>query len=49
MTRFGITIAAIAFLLIQLTQQVLFATIAGAKVSCPPIIDPRNKLVFGLM
>ena len=43
MTRFGMAIAAIALLLIQLTQQVLFATIAGAKA--PVVVTPFFNLV----
>ncbi len=43
MIRFGITIAALALLLIQLTQQVLFATIAGAKA--PLVVTPFFNLV----
>lgn len=43
MTRFGITIAAIGLLLIQLTQQALFATIAGAKA--PLVVTPFFNLV----
>lgn len=43
MTRFGITIAAIGLLLIQLTQQALFATIAGTKA--PVVVTPFFNLV----
>ena len=43
MTRFGVAIAAIALLLIQLIQQVLFATIAGAKA--PLVVTPFFNLV----
>ncbi|MCH2547485.1 MAG: signal peptidase II [Alphaproteobacteria bacterium] len=43
MTRFGVAIAAIALLLIQVTQQVLFATIAGAKASV--VVTPFFNLV----
>ncbi len=44
MTRFGMAIAAIALLLIQLTQQMLFATIAGAKT--PLVVTPFFNLVL---
>jgi signal peptidase II len=43
MTRFGTSIAAIALLLIQLTQQVLFTSIAGAKT--PVVVTPFFNLV----
>ena len=43
MARLGITIAAISLLLVQLTQQVLLATIAGSNE--PVVVTPFFNLV----